>query len=53
MAPKKAPAKPVSGRAGNYRAPVDTTGMDPEMKRTLTERRSGPFQKRAPVKRGK
>lgn len=24
-----------SGRAGGYRAPVDTAGMDPEMKRTL------------------
>lgn len=24
-----------SGKAGNYRAPVDTAGMDPEMKRTL------------------
>jgi len=24
-----------SAKAGNYRAPVDTAGMDPEMKRTL------------------
>lgn len=31
---KKAPAYP-SAKAGNYRAPVDTTGMDPEMKATL------------------
>lgn len=24
-----------SAKAGNYRAPVDTVGMDPEMKETL------------------
>ena len=24
-----------SAKAGNYRAPVDTAGMDPEMKKTL------------------
>jgi hypothetical protein len=43
MAAPKKPApkiKPVknpypSARAGNYRAPVDTTGMDPEMMNTL------------------
>lgn len=36
MAAKKKPqAKPVSARVGNYRAPVDTSGMDPEMKRTM------------------
>ncbi len=27
--------KAPTARAGNYRAPVDTTGMDPEMKATL------------------
>lgn len=31
---KKAPAYP-SARAGNYRAPVDTVGMDPEMIKSL------------------
>lgn len=30
----KTPAYP-SGKAGNYRAPVDTVGMDPEMIKTL------------------
>jgi hypothetical protein len=29
------PAKPVTGKVGNYRAPVDTAGMDPEMKKTM------------------
>lgn len=35
--PKPAPKKPVppSAKVGNYRAPVDTVGMDPEMKRTM------------------
>jgi uncharacterized small protein (DUF1192 family) len=27
--------KPPSGRVGNFRAPVDTTGMSEEMKRTM------------------
>lgn len=27
--------KVAIGRAGNYAAPVDTAGMDPEMRRTL------------------
>lgn len=27
--------KMPTARAGNYRAPVDTIGMDPEMKETL------------------
>jgi hypothetical protein len=27
----------VTGRAGNYAAPIDTTGMDPVMKQTLTK----------------
>jgi hypothetical protein len=36
-AAKPAPKKkaPPSGKAGNYRAPVDTAGMDREMKETL------------------
>jgi hypothetical protein len=34
-AEKKAAPKYPSARAGNYRAQVDTAGMDPEMKRTL------------------
>lgn len=29
----------TTGTAGNYAAPVDTVGMDPEMKRTLTGRK--------------
>ena len=32
----KKPKSPYpTGKAGNYRAPVDTTGMDPEMMKTL------------------
>jgi len=40
--PKKAPKAPTypSGRAGNYRAPVDTAGMDPEMMKTLGIKRA-------------
>ena len=38
-APKKKPAPPPkkypSAKAGSYRAPVDTTGMDAEMMTTL------------------
>lgn len=30
--------RPVVGKAGNYAAPVDTTGMDPAMKTTLTKK---------------
>ena len=37
---KPTPARPV-GRAGSYVAPVDTAGMDREMKRTLGVGRSG------------
>jgi len=33
--PKPFKPRPPSGKAGNYRAPVDTTGMDPEMQKTL------------------
>ena len=33
-APKKKPAFP-SAKVGNYRAPVDTVGMDEEMKKTM------------------
>ncbi len=25
----------IRGKVGNYQAPVDTTGMDPEMKKTM------------------
>jgi hypothetical protein len=32
--PKRAPGEAM-GKAGNYVAPVDTTGMDPDMKITL------------------
>ena len=32
--PKAAPKMP-SAKVGNYRAPVDTVGMDAEMKRTM------------------
>lgn len=33
---KMAPAKKYpSAKVGNYRAPVDTVGMDPEMKATM------------------
>jgi len=39
---KPKPAKPAPkagkapiGKVGNYAAPVDTAGMDPEMKRTM------------------
>ena len=32
---RKDSASPPSARAGNYRAPVDTSGMDPEMVETL------------------
>ena len=37
MDKKKPAAKPKapSAKVGNYRAPVDTVGMDPEMKRTM------------------
>ena len=34
-APKKSEPKMPSAKVGNYRAPVDTTGMDAEMKRTM------------------
>jgi len=35
-APKSKPApKLPSAKVGNYRAPVDTAGMDPDMKRTM------------------
>ena len=35
-APKKPAAKKYpSAKAGSYRAPVDTTGMDPEMMETM------------------
>ena len=39
--PKPAAPKPSAkpkapmGKVGNYRAPVDTAGMDPEMKKTM------------------
>jgi len=32
---KPVPRGSAVGRAGGYAAPVDTAGMDPEMKRTL------------------
>ena len=32
---RKSPGKTASARAGGYRADVDTTGMDEEMKKTL------------------
>ena len=50
MDKKKPAAKPKapSARVGNYRAPVDTVGMDPEMKRTM-----GFGGKVKPKKRGK
>ena len=34
-APKKSEPKMPSAKVGNYRAPVDTAGMDAEMKRTM------------------
>jgi len=40
-APKAKPAKGiVTARVGNYRAPVDTTGMDPEMMATMGIKRA-------------
>lgn len=33
--PSKRKSGTAVGRVGNYAAPVDTAGMDPEMKRTL------------------
>jgi len=41
-APKVKPVKSPypSARAGNYRAPVDTTGMDAEMMKTLGIKRA-------------
>ena len=35
--PAARPAKPAfpSAKVGNYRAPVDTAGMDPEMKKVM------------------
>ena len=55
-AKKAVPAKRVpvvSGRVGNYRAPVDTAGMDPEMKRTMgigAAKPAGKFNLRALLK---
>ena len=39
MAPRKDPVKAAIGRAGNYIAPVDTTGMDPSVIESLGIRR--------------
>ena len=36
MARPKVKSRPVTGRAGNYAAPIDTAGMDPEMITELT-----------------
>ncbi len=36
MARAQVKKRPVIGRAGNYAAPIDTTGMDEEMKSMLT-----------------
>lgn len=49
-ATKRRPAKPKypTGRAGGYAAPVDTTGMDEEMKKTLI-----PGYGKKPKKKGK
>ena len=33
--PPKKKAPDPSGKVGNYRAPVDTVGMDEEMKKTM------------------
>lgn len=57
---KPVESKPVTGKVGNYRAPVDTAGMDPKMKemfgfgppkakKTLMER----IKARMPKKMGK
>jgi len=35
VAGRQNPTARTVGRAGNYAAPVDTAGMDPEMKQTL------------------
>ena len=35
--------KTFRGRAGNYVAPVDSSGMDPEMIRTLKSNQTAPF----------
>ena len=50
---KVKPLKPVTGRVCNYRAPVDTAGMDPEMKRTMgvgQAKKVSPFNLRALLK---
>ncbi len=36
----------ASAKVGNYRAPVDTAGMDAEMKATMGIRRAKPGKKR-------
>jgi hypothetical protein len=35
MDKRKKRSNPAMGQAGNYAAPVDTAGMDPEMKKSL------------------
>ena len=41
---RPSPLKRTVARAGNYVAPVDTAGMDPEMKATLSLSRPKPKQ---------
>ena len=48
MAGKKAAKKPFTGRVGNYAAPVDTAGMDPEMIETMRGKR--PYKLGLPAK---
>ena len=46
MAQRVAPSTRAAARVGNYTADVDTAGMDPEMKATMTsDKEDNPVQK--------
>lgn len=45
---RTSPSGKMSARVGNYRADIDTTGMDPEDKAFFTERNKEPAMPAAP-----